>query len=718
MRLSLKTKILLLVAGTVATLAGGLLAALSLLTARSIQHAAQADVRATRAVLGEFLDERGKALTDQCELAARQPWLRAVIGTGDPATVTDCLRENLKQLHADAVLVTDRDGLLLGETDQAVSTAGPILHDPGTTSAIAGKAWSGVVRRQGTLTLAVSVPVYNGAYVCGTMTGYSAIDSYVAANLKEALGTDVAFVDHGRVVAASKPLPSIVDAPEGAPAVISVANQRYFALYGPLPDTLPGAGIGFITMRSYDAVMAPYGRGRFAVDLVLAATLILSLLAGLGIAQSITRPLGSVVRAAHTLREGGWPERFENNRSDEIGLLQSVFNDMTASMKANQERLMSLIDTDLLTGLDNHRRFQERLAQETARRELSGEALSLLLVDIDNFQRFNQEHGHAAGDDALKSLAEMLLKSVPGIAILARFGGEEFAVVLPQHDLKQAEALAQYLKSAAFANPNGSGEKPLTVSIGCAEFGSHCKTSEELVLAAELALSQAKQLGRDQICRFDNVPGAGDWGDPYELHRFLKDGSLATIQALAAAVDAKDPYTRGHSQSVAKYASSLARYLGLSQDMVELIHTAGTLHDVGKIGVPDGILNKPGRLDDSERKIMETHPVLGEVIVRKAPQLAATLPAVRHHHERWDGSGYPDRLTGENIPYIARLMALADCYDAMTSDRPYRKGLPVEVALGEIEKNTGTQFDPELAQAFLAMMREELGSARGMRAAA
>ena len=202
------------------------------------------------------------------------------------------------------------------------------------------------------------------------------------------------------------------------------------------------------------------------------------------------------------------------------------------------------------------------------------------------------------------------------------------------------------------------------------------------------------------------VTGADQDADPYQLHRFLKDGSLATIQALAAAVDAKDPYTQGHSQRVADYATSLARHVGASQAELELIHITGTLHDVGKIGVPDAILKKPGRLDDEERIVMETHPVLGEVIVRKAPQLAATLPGVRHHHERWDGKGYPDGLAGEAIPLMARYLALADTFDAMTSDRPYRKGLPLEVALAEIHKGAGTQFDPALAPAFIELMQQ------------
>jgi HD-GYP domain-containing protein (c-di-GMP phosphodiesterase class II) len=156
---------------------------------------------------------------------------------------------------------------------------------------------------------------------------------------------------------------------------------------------------------------------------------------------------------------------------------------------------------------------------------------------------------------------------------------------------------------------------------------------------------------------------------------------------------------------VAEYAAGLARAIGLPQDEVDLIYTTGTLHDVGKIGIPDSILKKPGPLDAEERAIMQTHPALGEVIVRKAPQLAAALPGVLHHHEAWDGRGYPNGLRGEAIPLLARILAVADTFDAMTSDRPYRKGLSLEVALSEIEKGAGKQFDPRLAPAFVAMMQ-------------
>jgi diguanylate cyclase (GGDEF)-like protein len=488
------------------------------------------------------------------------------------------------------------------------------------------------------------------------------------------------------------------------PTKVTIGSESYFALYAPLPDTPANAGIGFVTLHSYRNVMAIYNRFRIALAAVTGVALLLALAASAGVAHSLTRPLDGVVQAARTLQEGGWPEPFDVRRSDEIGLLQSVFNEMTTAMRESQARLLALIDIDPLTELDNHRRFQERLTQETARCSQSGESLSLLLFDIDHFQAYNRQYGHAAGDKALQQLAHVLRECLPEVAISSRFGGEEFAVLLPQHGPESAEQVAEQIRLAANIAWRETGMGELTVSAGCATFGTHTSRAEGLVLAVELAVSQAKQLGRNRVCRFDSMPGADPSADPYQLHQFLKDGSLATIQALAAAVDAKDTYTQGHSQRVAQYAAELAAYVGLTKAEVDLVFTAGSLHDVGKIGVPDAILKKVGRLTEEEKAVMETHPVLGEVIVRKAPQLAATLPGIRSHHERWDGRGYPDGLAGENIPLIARILAVVDTFDAMTSDRPYRKGLAWEIALQEIAKGAGTQLDPRLAQAFVEMI--------------
>ena len=700
MKLSLRAKILLLVAGTAIGLVSVILLAFTVLVSREMGRAVRADVRTTGGVLGQLMRERTSVLRDQSRLMADMPALHAAITTYHPATVLYEARGYRRKMGADAIIMTDRDGHVLYDTDGQARAGADMSGDAGVAAAMDSREWQGIVARGGRLMLAVCVPVKIGAYPWGTFTAYRAIDPAVAAHLRASLGTDVAFLYHGQVVGASCALPARPPAPS-VPTVVTLNGTRYFALYAPLPDTDPSAGMGFVTLRPYGPAMALYHRCLLAFLAASALTLLLALAGGAFLARGLTRPLGGVVEAAETLRRGDWPARFEVRRTDEIGLLQTVFNEMTTSLRGSQERLLALIDSDPLTGMDNHRRFQERLDQEAKRCAHSGESLSLLLLDLDHFGQYNQRHGHAAGDQAVHDVAQTVQSCLPQVAVAARYAGEEFTVLLPQRDLAQAEALAEMIREAVTALDHG-----LTLSIGCAEFGTHTAEGEGLVLAAELAVSRAKQLGRDRVCRFDSLPGADANADPYQLHRFLKDESLATIQALAAAVDAKDPYTQGHSQRVARYAVALAERAGMTDDEVALVHMTGTLHDVGKIGVPDAILKKPGRLDDEERQIMETHPALGEVIVRKAPKLVAALPGVRHHHERWDGGGYPDGLAGERIPRLARILALADTFDAMTSDRPYRKGLSWETAMSEVARGSGTQFDPDLVPPFLSLMRE------------
>ncbi len=708
MHLSLRTKILLLIAGTAVGLISVILLALTLLISREMNQGVQGDVRATGGVLAQLLRERSATLLSQAQVVADDPPLHAAIGTADPATVLDKVKDYEEKLGVAVVIVTDQDGKALADTDGASPVHAPLGQDYGITAALNGHDWSGITSRRGQLMLAVSVPVRIGSIVYGTLTMYRPIDSAVASSLHESLGTQVAFLDAGRVVGASCPLPKHLPSPS-TPSVVSLSGVSYFALYAPLPTTEPAARMGFVTLRPYSVAMRLYHRCLIVFLAASLVTLLLALTGGAWTARSLTRPLDRVVQAAETLRRGDWPEQFAPGRTDEIGLLQTVFNEMTVSLRGSQERLLALIDTDLLTGMDNHRRFQERLEQEVGRCAQSGESLSLLLFDLDHFSDYNQQHGHAAGDKAVQDTARKLQSLLPEIAVASRYGGEEFAVLLPQWHLAQAEQVAETIR----AGIEGSGQG-LTLSAGCAEFGTHSAEGAGLVLAAELAVSRAKQLGRNQVCRFDTLPGADTNADPYQLHRFLKDESLSTIQALAAAVDAKDAYTQGHSSRVARYAVALAQSIGLSDAEVDLVHITGTLHDVGKIGVPDAILKKPSRLEDEERRIMETHPALGEVIIRKAPQLANTLPGVRHHHERWDGKGYPDGISGESIPQIARLLAVADTFDAMTSDRPYRKGMSWEIALGEIGRSAGTQFEPRLAEAFVSLMQADLEKNRAV----
>jgi len=568
------------------------------------------------------------------------------------------------------------------------------------SSALHGAAKAKIIFLNGRLYAAASAPIFNAKAVSGVIVNAKPIGDGTARELRDSTSADVALLVKGHVVGSTTSTPLGKHEPGGIwQTTINRAN--FVALEQPVPDADPMIGATVVAYRSYDELARPFRS--FGTDFVpvLIVSLALAALIARLFAASLSKPLDNLVVHAQKVRDGEWPEPLTAKRDDEIGFLISVFNDMTATLRANQERMMSIVDTDPLTELDNHRRFKERMDQEVFRSCMAHNSLVLAIIDFDNFNDFNSKNGHAAGDEALKKMSRLLSQVSPDVAFLARYGGEEFAVLLPLASLEDGEALLtrlQELVQSEFGNV-------LTFSAGLADMTSGVSNGSGLALSAEMALSQAKHMGRNRICRFDSVPGAAHDDDPFQLQKYLKDSTLATIQALAGAVDAKDPYTQGHSMRVAKFAADLARYMGNPKEFIELVYKTATLHDVGKIGVPDSVLSKPSRLDAEEKAIMESHSVLGELIVKKAPQLHDVLPGVRHHHERWDGKGYPDKLMGKDIPLLARYISIADTFDAMTSDRPYRKALPDDVALEEIRRKAGEQFDPELAESFVRMMR-------------
>ena len=231
---------------------------------------------------------------------------------------------------------------------------------------------------------------------------------------------------------------------------------------------------------------------------------------------------------------------------------------------------------------------------------------------------------------------------------------------------------------------------PYSLSIGIACYPDEAKSRNELVYTADQDMYREKKLahGANPVRKTARKPGSNS-GESFDL-----------LDSMVSAVDNKDYYTRAHSEEVTEYALWIAQELGLSEEAMKTIRNAGLLHDVGKIGIPDEILRKPGLLSDEEYDVMKQHPVVGAMIVSSIPGMADIIPGVRHHHERWDGKGYPDGLAGETIPLLARLLAVADTFSAMTTDRPYRKGMNWEVAISKIRQGTNTQFDASCVSAF------------------
>jgi diguanylate cyclase (GGDEF)-like protein/putative nucleotidyltransferase with HDIG domain len=358
---------------------------------------------------------------------------------------------------------------------------------------------------------------------------------------------------------------------------------------------------------------------------------------------------------------------------------------------------MRLALTDPLTGLGNHRHFHERLQREMALADEADTLVSLCFLDVDDFKRINDRFGHPAGDRVLSLVSARLRQG--GEAF--RLGGDEFAVLLPGADEQVALAIAESIIARigeADLGPVGA----ITVSAGVATYPQHGRERDSLIRLADGALYWAKEHGKNQVRLARS--------DVAELSEFRKVASgvdraarFRAAASLARAVDSRDAYTGSHSERVALLAGEIAESLGLSTDETELIRLAASLHDLGKLAIPEEILRKPAALTDPERLVLERHPQIGHRMLESLG-VEPIAEWVLHHHERWDGGGYPTGLGGEEIPIGARVIFVADAFDAMTSNRLYRPALSHVEALAEVERCSGTQFDPDVVTAFLAVI--------------
>jgi two-component system, cell cycle response regulator len=373
-----------------------------------------------------------------------------------------------------------------------------------------------------------------------------------------------------------------------------------------------------------------------------------------------------------------------------------------------RSRISDTARTDPLTGLLNRRALEEMLDMELERATRAERPLSVIIGDLDSFAAVNERHGHAAGDGILQLVAGDCLKWKRRIDQVARIGGEEFALLLPETDERGAFIVAERLRRATHRT-FAEAAVPVTISFGVASSPAHGTDAVGLLRAADRAVAAAKDLGRDRTVIYSD-----------EVARTLAESGgeadselqLATVIALAEALDIRDTGTGQHSHTAGRYAELMARELGFDEEHVERVHLAGVLHDIGKIGISDLVLSKPGPLDAEEWQEMYTHPEIGARLLSR-PEFDDLRAWILAHHERPDGIGYPYGLSGDEIPVEARILAVADAYEAMTADRVYRPALGDEGARAELQAGAGTQFDPEVVSAFLRAL--DAGHARRLR---
>jgi diguanylate cyclase (GGDEF)-like protein len=382
------------------------------------------------------------------------------------------------------------------------------------------------------------------------------------------------------------------------------------------------------------------------------------------------------------------------------GMAAALASTQVAYVELEEARLSAerASNTDPLTGLANRRSFQRSLDEAIVM--AAAEPFGLLLIDVDHFKRTNDTHGHQAGDDVLVAVVACVRATLPDDAIVARWGGEEFTVLVPA--VKTYDALRSIAEGIRLAVRNerlATRRGALAITISCGGVLSRDgRDSEELVHAADAAMYRAKQSGRDRtLLAGDN--GTEAPSDEPEL--------LLIAQSFAHTASIREGVPELHCAQVADLAGRIATRLELPAATVLRCRLAGWLHDVGKIAIPDRVLGKPGPLTGAEWHTMITHAAFGADLVARTPGIAESANAVRHHHERWDGEGYPDRLRGTDIPVEARVVAAADTWNAMTHDRVYRRGLEFDSACAELAGIAGSQLDPNVARALLAVVREE-----------
>lgn len=379
--------------------------------------------------------------------------------------------------------------------------------------------------------------------------------------------------------------------------------------------------------------------------------------------------------------------------------------------------------TDSLTQLCNHDQFNRVMEAELQRSRRYGHAMSVIMADIDYFKAVNDTFGHMTGNNVLRAVAGVLKRCAREVDTVSRFGGEEFALILPQARADEAAVLAERIRTAIKEDisVDPHGQHRITMSFGVADTDDPEATSAPALLdLADRAMYAAKRAGRDRVViaadarrEEKGAPAINQHDVEWLQHRLAalsiqaKDVYMQSVASLLQALDEKDPYTARHALNVSFYARALATQMSLGDPLISAISNAGLLHDVGKVGVPDHILMKRTPLTDLERMVLEQVPVIGTRIVDHLRILESEVQIIRHQREHFDGSGYPGALRGEQIPIGSRVLLVADAFDAISTDRVYRARRTLDETLIEIRDKAGSQFDPAVVDALEGLLTRQ-----------
>ena len=369
------------------------------------------------------------------------------------------------------------------------------------------------------------------------------------------------------------------------------------------------------------------------------------------------------------------------------------------------KKLQDLVNEDGLTGVYNHRFFYDALEEKITSSKKDNSPVSMIFIDIDYFKHYNDLYGHQKGDEILRIIGEILKNNVRKSDIVARYGGEEFAIILPNTcenaTVNIAEKIRKKIEETYFDGEENQPNGKLTVSIGISVYPDKAKSAVELIKSADDALYRAKFFNKNRVEIYTSILDELK-SDIDEEHIDL----ITSIKTLISVINAKDRYTYGHVERVVIYSRMIAKKLGLGEEEEKALVYGAYMHDIGKINIPKEILNKKMPLTNEEWEELKQHPSNGVEIIKSVESLQYISPLILHHHEKYDGTGYPNNLKGDEIPFLARVLTVIDSFDAMTSNRPYNKRKTYEQALEELRKFSGIQFDPQVVQVFTEVILE------------